>query len=1029
MSERLGDSNADPNFGIESHGAARIRQLCDTTPGLKALWIFGSRARGDHRARSDIDFEADAPNWSARDHVAFTDALKHLPIVYPVDCVWRQQAALPDEFRDRIARDRRSFWSPHRPTAEVASASGGIQLKRFQTDVLAQLATYIDELKKHEAQSRRKVGQLRAMEGMEDSIRIEADFPQRTWQALKQRGALPAAFAEQPYSSRWAGNGDGHGLADLPIPNVCLKVPTGGGKTLLAAASVARVFGTYLQRHSGLVLWVVPNEAIYRQTITALRDPDHPYRSLLNNAGAGRVKVLEKTSPLNRIDIESHLCVMVVMLQSAARQSKETLRFFRDRGNVLGFLPGEDDIEAHWALLAQVPNLDVYSAYGGSTSQARAQKGSIVKSSLGNVMRLLRPMVVIDEGHHAYSDTALRTLDGFNPCFMLELSATPRVGARVRGVDVAGSNILCDVRGTDLDEAEMIKLPIHVDVQRWNDWQSCLAASLAQLDVLQREASTLQADTARYIRPILLVQVERTGAELRDAGFIHAEDAKAYLMQLGLAERQIAIKTSVQNDLAQPENIDLLSPTCEVRAIITKAALQEGWDCPFAYVLCALAAGRAPAAMTQLVGRILRLPHAVKTGRAALDACYVQCYDANTAEVVKGIKKALEGEGMGDLAVQVSGSSDSAAAARAVTLKRRPQFAKLRLFVPTVTWAEPSEPRRALVYDSDVLAHLDWAALNVDALAREWAPDAQGAWGEHLAIDLSILNRSHSFADADIDRSDLKLDRARLVRALIDVAPNAWWVWGWVDAVLARLHGQGHDERVLAASSASLVERLRIDIEAERDRLAQAVFEGFVQQGRIEFRLRADGTDHELPMDAALAVTGALPHEFQRADGRAVQKSLLEPALHTPDINQFEAQFAGYLDEKSALRWWHRNVAKTQYGLQGWKRHKVYPDFVFGVLHEGGTTRTVVMETKGLHLQGSTDTVYKHALLDRLSAAFSDERFTAVGELQVTYTDRADVVCDLVFDQGWKGIVEQRYFNAPILHTRAGPDDTATECR
>lgn len=126
MSERLGDSNADPNFGIESHGAARIRQLCDTTPGLKALWIFASRARGDHRARSDIDFEADAPNWSARDHVAFTDALKHLPIVYPVDCVWRQQAALPDEFRDRIARDRRSFWSPHRPTAEVASASGGI---------------------------------------------------------------------------------------------------------------------------------------------------------------------------------------------------------------------------------------------------------------------------------------------------------------------------------------------------------------------------------------------------------------------------------------------------------------------------------------------------------------------------------------------------------------------------------------------------------------------------------------------------------------------------------------------------------------------------------------------------------------------------------------------------------------------------------------------------------------------------------------------------------------------------------------
>jgi type III restriction enzyme len=49
---------------------------------------------------------------------------------------------------------------------------------------------------------------------------------------------------------------------------------------------------------------------------------------------------------------------------------------------------------------------------------------------------------------------------------------------------------------------------------------------------------------------------------------------------LGFTERQIAIKTSDKNDLNAPENIDLLSPLCEVRAIVTKQALQEGWDCP-----------------------------------------------------------------------------------------------------------------------------------------------------------------------------------------------------------------------------------------------------------------------------------------------------------------------------------------------------------------------------------------------------------------------------------------------------------------
>jgi type III restriction enzyme len=104
-------------------------------------------------------------------------------------------------------------------------------------------------------------------------------------------------------------------------------------------------------------------------------------------------------------------------------------------------------------------------------------KGSIVKSSLGNVMRLLRPMVVIDEGHHAYTDNALSTIDGFNPCFMLELSATPRVRRQGQGAARRqGSNILVDVRGTDLDAAEMIKLPIQVEVRRWADWRSCLAA-------------------------------------------------------------------------------------------------------------------------------------------------------------------------------------------------------------------------------------------------------------------------------------------------------------------------------------------------------------------------------------------------------------------------------------------------------------------------------------------------------------------------------------------------------------------------
>ncbi|HKH19388.1 MAG TPA: type III restriction endonuclease subunit R, partial [Gammaproteobacteria bacterium] len=142
------------------------------------------------------------------------------------------------------------------------------------------------------------------------------------------------------------------------------------------------------------------------------------------------------------------------------------------------------------------------------------------------------------------------------------------------------------------------------------------------------EAGSLTADSSRYIRPICLVQVERTGKDQRDGEYIHAEDAKDYLLTLGVQQQAIAIKTSEKNELNQPENLDLMSPANQVRFIITKQALQEGWDCPFAYVLCSLAPIMGKGAMTQLLGRILRQPDALKTGRAALDECYAFCHHA-----------------------------------------------------------------------------------------------------------------------------------------------------------------------------------------------------------------------------------------------------------------------------------------------------------------------------------------------------------------------------------------------------------------
>ncbi len=991
------------SFGLESDAVAEMRALCERTSGLECVWIFGSRARDDWRPRSDVDLAVDAPSWTLQEFGAFEEAMRQLPVVYQLDLVHWQTVTTPI-FKEQIERDRKVFWEPRR-AAVTAAREGAVQLKKFQGEALEQLDRYLSELKKNQVQAEAAQVALRVMEGMEDLAREAGDFPKKTWAVLQKAQQLPLAFAEQPHSSRF----DGAGRA---IPNVCLKIPTGGGKTLLAAASVGRVFGSYLQRHTGLVLWIVPNEAIYQQTLKTLKNRDHPYRQMLNVAGAGQVKILEKNSPLSKIDTDSHLCVMLLMLASASRQTKETLRFFRDRGNVLGYTPREDDIEANWDLLQAVPNLDAYTSWGTSQEEARATKGSIVKSSLGNVMRMLRPMVVIDEGHHAYTETALKTIDGFNPCFMLELSATPRVSSD-RG---SGSNILVNVRGTDLDEAEMIKLPIHVDMRGWSDWQSCLASSLERLDGLQSEAGALLSETNRYIRPILLVQVERTGKDMRDAGFIHAEDAKAYLMQLGLTEKQIAIKTSDRNDLNAPENIDLLSPKCEVRAIITKQALQEGWDCPFAYVLCALAAGKDIRAMTQLMGRILRLPHVAKTGRAALDACYVLCHDAKTGDVVKAIKQSLETEGMGDLGLAVTGPGNEVLT-RTETFKRRKQFASLSVYLPRVTWVEldamGNKLRRELAYESDIIARIDWTELNTAALVQGWAPDVQGQHGSQLHLGLELLREQAQdprMAGVESDFSLLKLDRARLVRGLLDIVPNAWLAWGMVEAVLTRLLGNGLLEPSIAASSASLVERLRADLELERDRLAQEVFEHCMRQGWVEFRLRADATDYALPSEFALEL-GGKPMPLIRDDARLVEKSLFEPALAALTDSGLERDVACYLDSQAALQWWHRNVAKTQYGLQGWKRNKVYPDFVFARLSADGKSTVVVLETKGLHLAGSEDTAYKQALLQRLSQAFADHSVLHAGELELEGQTQA-ISCDLVFDGDWRGSLNARYFAA-----------------
>ncbi|GGB29431.1 DEAD/DEAH box helicase [Allosediminivita pacifica] len=851
----------------------------------------------------------------------------------------------------------------------------------YQDRALTALEGYLDALKEKKGRAD-KIASLAAADP--DLGLTIPDFAKEAWDTLGAAGKLPASRATIPFSPRIDG-------CNRPVPNAVLKVPTAGGKTWLAISSVSRIMGRYLDRNTGFVLWIVPNEAIYSQTLKHLKNRQHPYRQALDRAAAGRVKIMEKTDRLDARDVDSNLCVMLLMLQSANRETQDSLKMFQDRGDVHGFFPPEGEQQAHKAALDATPNLAAYD-----------DMFLMVKDSLGNALRIIRPVVVLDEGHRAISDLAFRTLYGFNPCFVLELTATPqdvqpRGGRNPR--DGRYANVLVEVTGRELDREGMIKMPLNLDPKQGNDWKATLNAALEKLRALDASAKTLRAETDRYIRPIMLVQVERTGADQRESNHIHAEDVKDWLKTAGFDDAEIAIKTAEQNDLSQPENQDLLSPTNRVRVIITKQALQEGWDCPFAYVLCALAASSNEKAMTQLVGRILRQPGAMKTGVEALDECHVITHHADTATVVGAIKKGLEQDGLGDLVLRVNQDDAGGKTRTARTIKRRPAFASTEIYLPKVMIIEDGAPRE-LDYETDILASIDWRGFDPAPIAAKIPDNAQAAESQLQRITLSDEGEELFVGETVAQNHEiLVFDPAHTVRMVSDILPNPFVAREVVGQLLDALRVRGFDENKLGRFASLISAELRRGLDSARTERAEALFKTEVAAGRIQFRLRLDGRNWRMP--ATMETTE--PEDARQLVNKAggpLEKSLFAP-VYEAELNKDERDVAVYLDGEGALSWWHRNVARSQYGIQGWKKAKIYPDFIFAVQTTGEAKKITVLETKGDQLD-NLDTAYKRDVLDFLSGHFAWDDATPAGELELVKNNGETVEGTLILMSDWK---------------------------
>ena len=852
----------------------------------------------------------------------------------------------------------------------------------YQDRVLSALDWHLDHLKEYKAKADRL-----AENNPELKHLPPIDFTEAAWKEMKRCNRLPASRHHVPFSPRRDG-------CNRPVPNAVLKVPTGGGKTWLAVNALSCIMGRYLERNTGFALWIVPNEAIYSQTIRNLRDRRHPYRKLLDLSAAGRVLILEKTSRLIESDVRTRLCVMLLMLQSSNRQNREALKMFQDRGDVHGFCPPEGDHEAHRGAFAHTPNLDGYDDFY-----------PVVKDSLGNALRIIRPVVILDEGHRATSDLAHSTIYGFNPCFVLELTATPH-DMKLKEAKIPrqkrNANVLVDVSGRELEREGMIKMPINLDPRQGTDWKSTLHAAIERLDRIRQESNRFRADSHRHIRPLMLIQVERTGTDQREAGFIHAADVREQLLIPGFAEDEIAIKTAEQNDLKQPENQDLLSPTNRIRAIITKQALQEGWDCPFAYVLCALAASSNLKSMTQLVGRILRQPHSRKTGIPALDECFVITHHAQTALVVQAIKRGLSRDGLGDLAIRISSADEEEDSDRIGSVSRRilrrPEHCKTRIYLPKVMHTQGEV--RELDYVTDIVAHIDWRGHDTSRTAERIPRNAQAADTQMRRIRIDernpeILHDRPSGATGEV----LEFDRTHAVACILDVVPNPFVGWEIVEDLLSRLRARGFDDSLLGRMEGHVIEELRKDLLVERDRMAEERFRREVLAWRVQFRLRLDGNNWKMPDHLRIAA----PEDSQPMAGKSggpLRKSLFHPIFDN-DMNREEREVAVFLDRAKTLAWWHRNVARKQYGIQGWNRNRIYPDFILATGRAGRTERILILETKGDFLD-NLDTDYKREVLSFLTEHFRWEDTLPAGRVEIVGNTGETVQAELVLMSEWK---------------------------
>ena len=713
------------------------------------------------------------------------------------------------------------------------------------------------------------------------------------------------------------------------MPYVCLRIPTGGGKTVVACRAIRVVVDELLRRENPLVLWLAPSEAIVSQTLNALKNRAHPYRIALESELGPNIEAisLDEATMITRATLDSNTTILVCTVQS--------LRIQEDKTDKRGIYKQNGALMSHFDSLTLAQN---------ELPLERYENGKPIES-LANALALRTPIVMADEAQNFRTRLTFESLARFCPSIVLEWTATPER-------EEFPPNVLYHVSAAELKAEGMIKMPVELRTE--SDWKTCLRDAKIKRDELETLAQSLIDET---LRPIALLQAQKANEH------VSWERLETTLRdELGVPQNQIAVETGTRSDL---KDVDVLAPACPIRYVITVDKLREGWDCPPAYVLYSARNLSSATAIEQLLGRVLRMPGARRKpdSHEPLNHAYAFVTSTQFGDALKALKDALVKSGFEKF------EADKAVVGIQLPLLPAPQIGlfaepasvstkpKAPLLVPQLALQMEGGAWETL--DADEILDVDWrlldyaATLNEKEFASEVARErveldiaGEGKLKVAVARDYLTLtqNAQLSLVDEDIQTAPqlaLWLDKHIPHRDLDGAQVQEWllklleWLQSERNLSIEKLAR----ERVRLKNA--VAEKIKFNRkEAERSALRKL----FVDETRIAVREECEFAFQPdvYPVGARYEGTRVFHKHFYETVGA---------------LNGEEEQCAWFLNISPKVKTWVRNLEKkpeAAFWLQT-EDGRFYPDFV-AQLEDG---RVAIIEYKGGDRISNDDTKRK----------------------------------------------------------------------